>query len=62
MGGASAGRPLRTAVETPGVGVNSPGGWFANAANADDVGSINTEGVNDGVKRKGSARGVGSRS
>lgn len=44
----------------PGVGVNNPGGgWFANAANADELGSSS-----EGVKRKGSegALGVGSRS
>ena len=44
---------------TPGVGVNNPGGWFAKAANAADVGSINTEGVRDGVKRNGSAGALG---
>lgn len=40
--------------------MNNPGGgWFANAANADEFGSRS-----EGVKRKGSegARGVGSRS
>lgn len=50
---------------TPGVGVNSPGGWFANAAKAADVGSIKTDGVREGVNRNGSAGaplGVGSRS
>lgn len=44
----------------PGVGVNNPGGgWFANAANADELGSSS-----EGVKRKGSEGGfgVGSRS
>lgn len=49
---------------TPGVGVNNPGGWFANAANAADVGSMNADGVSEGVNRNGSAGalGVGSRS
>lgn len=51
-------------VVAPGVGVNNPAGWFANAAKADEVGSMKADGVREGVNRNGSAsaRGVGSRS
>lgn len=55
---------LEAPFTPPGVGVNRPGGWFAKAAKAADVGSRKAEGVRDGVKRNGSpgALGVGSRS
>jgi hypothetical protein len=38
--------------------------WFAKAAKAAELGSMNADGVNEGVNWKGSpgARGVGSRS
>ena len=51
-------------LELAGVGVNRPGGWLAKAAKAAEDGSMNTDGVSDGVNRNGSAGalGVGSRS
>lgn len=56
--------PFIPVVLGPGVGVNNPAGWFAKAANADEVGSMKAEGVKEGVNRNDSApaRGVGSKS